>query len=138
MAQSIGDLMRTEDFRHWLRHVYVTRDGTRLKEKVISSRISNCENVERHEGDLDQHAAEDRLAGLLSRLAYSTDDQRRGQPPRHRVPIDGDFRTGSAASAARSPRCRTLPLNASSALSMVSPRCPAVDCQCWTAMASMG
>ena len=88
--------MRTEDSRHWLRHVYVTRDGTRLKEKVISSRISNCENVERHEGDLDQHAAEDRLAGLLSRLAYSSDDQRRGQPPRHRVPIVGNLRTGSA------------------------------------------
>ena len=88
--------MRTDEFRRWLQYIHVTKNASAMGEKTISSRVSNCVNVERHEGNLDEHAAKDRLDGLLSLLTYSTDDQRRGQPLGHRVPIDGDFRTGSA------------------------------------------
>jgi hypothetical protein len=36
------------------------------------------------------------MAGLLVRLTYSANDQRDRLPLKHRVPIDGNFRTGSA------------------------------------------
>jgi hypothetical protein len=63
---------------------------------TITARIANCERVELFEGDLDQHAVADGMAGLLARLKYSMDDQRKNQPLGHLVPIDGDLRTGSA------------------------------------------
>lgn len=88
--------MRTSEFRDWLRHGHIGKQGSALGETTIAARIANCETVDRCEGNLDQHAESDGMVDLLLRLTYSTEDQQRGIRPRHRVPIDGDLRTGSA------------------------------------------
>ena len=82
--------MQTERFEAWLRAEGLS-DGT------ISSRLSSCRRLETHEGDLDEHFDSDRLRGLLDDLAYSAGDEHRGAPPRHKVPIEGNIRTGSAS-----------------------------------------
>ena len=88
--------MRTTEFRDWLQHVHIGKQGSALGDTTIAARIANCETVDRCEGDLDQHVAKDGMFDLQSRLTYSADDQKRGIPLRHRVPINGDPRTGSA------------------------------------------
>ena len=82
--------MREQPFRRWL------RDARELGEGTINSRVSNCNRVETHEGDLDALWNEDRLRGLLNLFTYSKKDERRGRPPRHSIPIDGDPYTGTA------------------------------------------
>ena len=72
------------------------RDVRGLSEGTIRSRTANCGRLARFEGDLDGHFDRDGMEELIARLTYSTDDQRRGQPPRHCVPIDGNIRNGTA------------------------------------------
>lgn len=82
--------MREDEFEIWL-------FNRPLKRSVVSSRLTNCRTVERHEKlDLDAQFEKDGLAGLIGRLAYSTEDERQGRPVRHRIPISGNLRTGSA------------------------------------------
>ena len=64
-----------------------------LDARTIGNRISNCRRVEKFEGDLDA----DGLSGLLERLTYSTDDARYRRTPKHKFPINGDVRRGTAA-----------------------------------------
>ena len=82
--------MLETDFRNFL------RDERHLQERTISSRISNCKSVERHEGNLDHHFDNDRMQMLLNRLSYSAGDERQNRPPHHQVPIAGNVRNGSA------------------------------------------
>ena len=72
------------------------RDVRGLSDDTIRSRTANCDRLAHYEGDLDAHFDNDGMAGLLARLTYSTNDQREGLPPRHRVPINGDVRNGTA------------------------------------------
>ena len=88
--------MRQDDFDRWLLRVYVTRQGGRIDDSTRSSRIANCRTVEHYEGDLDGHFEKDGLATLLARLSYSAADERQNRPARHRVPISGNLRSGSA------------------------------------------
>ena len=83
-------------FRDYLRCLRKRDGGVRLQEGTIQSRINNCKNVERHEGDLDQHFDKDRCRDLLQRLSYSIVDHDTHNPPNHKIPIDGDLRNGSA------------------------------------------
>ena len=89
--------MRKEEFQVWLSKV------KGLQASTVGSRVSNCERIEAHEGDLDTLFEQDRFSSLFNRLAYSKEDQRGHQPPRHAVPIDGDIYNGTATlrSAAR-------------------------------------
>ncbi len=88
--------MTESAFRSHLRSLH-GRDGQcRFNEKTIQNRISNCKNVERYEGDLDQHFDNDQCRNLLHRLTYSTADQDMKRTPSHNIPIDGDIRTGSS------------------------------------------
>ena len=82
--------MLATDFQQYL------RDVRRLSERSMGSRLSNRRRVERYEGDLDEHFESDQCQNLLWQLTYSTDDQDRNRTPKHRIPIDGDVRTGSA------------------------------------------
>ena len=85
--------MRTEqfeNFKNWLRNV------RGLAESSTQARLSNLRTLERYEGDLDALFDGDRLQGLLARLAYSTEDERRGARQRHQVPIRGNVRNGTA------------------------------------------
>lgn len=88
--------MRRIEFETWLRRSYMCDSGSAMAEAAITTRIANCKRVECVEGDLDQHASADGMVGLLSRLVYSTDDERQDVTPRHCVPIKGNRRTGSA------------------------------------------
>ena len=82
--------MLETDFKRYLKYVKYYRNGT------IQSRISNCKNVERHEGNLDKHFDNDHCQSLLERLTYSTKDADRKIPLKHEIPIRGDLRNGTA------------------------------------------
>jgi len=82
--------MRKEEFRTWLCQT------KKLQASTAGSRISNCERIERCEGDLDILYQQDRLAALIGKLSYSKSDQQKHLPPRHAVPIDGDVYNGTA------------------------------------------
>lgn len=81
--------MRTTGFETWL------RTERRMRTNTISSRISNCKRVEKHEGDLDVEFDTDGLRSLLSRLTYSSSDAQAGKPPKHRIRIDGNACEGT-------------------------------------------
>ena len=67
-----------------------------LDARTIGNRISNCKRVEKFEGDIDAFFDADGLSGLLERLTYSTDDARYRRTPKHKIPINGDVRRGTA------------------------------------------
>lgn len=81
--------MNVEKFKDWLEF-----NGKPLN--TIQNRISNCRNVENYEGDLDQHFIKDYGLSLLNKLSYSTSDERNNSPAKHKIPIDGNMRNGSA------------------------------------------
>lgn len=64
--------------------------------RTIQSRISNCRTVENYEGDLDEHFIKDNGLSLLHSLTYSTEDERNQIATNHKIPINGNLRTGSA------------------------------------------
>lgn len=82
--------MREEEFRQYLRYTVGYDEGT------CRSRVSNCLRIESFEGSLDEAFERDGMRTLLERLRYSTADARVGAPARHRIPIDGDVRNGTA------------------------------------------
>lgn len=81
--------MQKEEFRTWL-------EEKGFNGSVARSRVGNCATVCNYEGDLDQIYQQDQLNDLLNRLNYTTEDERQNSPCRHRVPINGNKRTGSA------------------------------------------
>lgn len=87
--------MQTREFRRWLENEYLQRSGKPLAAGTQVSRTANCSTVEQYEGDLDQHFDRDGLAGLLRKLAFTTEERDGGQRPRHRIPINGDALNGS-------------------------------------------
>lgn len=87
--------MKAREFRCWLEQEYLQRSGKPLASGTQVSRAANCSTVEQFEGDLDEHFDRDGLAGLLRKLAYTTEELDRGQAPRHRIPINGDAVNGS-------------------------------------------
>lgn len=81
--------MKTEEFREWLK-----QQG--YQPNVANTRVGNCITVCNYEGDLDSLYANDKCQDLMNRLCYSTQDERNNAPVRHRIPINGNQRTGSA------------------------------------------
>lgn len=81
--------MRTEEFREWLKE-----QG--YKPNVANARVGNCLTACYYEGDLDMLYSKDECQDLLNRLCYSTKDEKNNAPVRHRIPINGNKRTGSA------------------------------------------
>lgn len=81
--------MNVESFRAWL-----ISQGYDIG--TINARISNCQRVDNHEGDLDRLYEEDRCVTLIDRLTYSTSDVRANLPPRHSIPMTGNIRNGTA------------------------------------------
>lgn len=81
--------MDAEKFRNWL-------EFTGRPINTIQNRISNCRNVENYEGDLDQHFIKDYGLSLLEKLSYSTTEERNNSPEKHKIPINGNIRNGSA------------------------------------------
>ena len=83
------------EFRDYLRSLHRRDGGHRFQERTVQNRVSNCKHVERYEGDLDQHFDKDQCRDLLQRLSYSTANHDTNNPPDHKIPVDGDIRTGS-------------------------------------------
>jgi len=81
--------MLEKDFRNWLSNKY-DNEGT------INSRITNCSTVCKYEGDLDAHFSKDSCKTIISKLTYSTDDEKNKRKPRHNIPINGNTRNGTA------------------------------------------
>lgn len=82
--------MRSEEFRSWLDLKYPTSQTT------VSNRISNCKNVEKYYGDLDEHFLKDRCSSILNDLSYTLDDERNIREQKHLIKIKGNIRNGSA------------------------------------------
>lgn len=81
--------MNIEGFREWL--------SLRYDDKfTVSSRISNCKRVEEYYGDLDVLYKKNQCKILIEDLKYSSSDEREGLEPKHKIPIEGNYRTGSA------------------------------------------
>lgn len=81
--------MDAEEFKNWL-----IENGKPLN--TIQNRISNCRNVENYEGNLDNHFLNDYGLSLLSKLSYSVNDENLNIPAKHKIPINGNIRKGSA------------------------------------------
>jgi hypothetical protein len=88
--------MKEDAFRLWLLNHHCNADGGSLDIRTISSRLSNCRTVERYEGDLDLQFDQDHLCRLLGCMTYSREEERQSRPARHRIPINGNLRNGSA------------------------------------------
>ena len=82
-------MMKLDLFKNWL-------TGTNMDKRTIGSRLSNCRTVEKFEGDLDEHFADSKGQRLIQRLEYGADDERSGRDAKHRIPIEGDIRNGTA------------------------------------------
>ncbi len=82
--------MRNEEFKAWLQQRFPGSKST------VNNRLSNCNNVEKHYGDLDIYFAKDRCNSIIEELNYSTEDGRAKKTQRHKVPIKGNIVTGSA------------------------------------------
>lgn len=78
------------DFKKWLIDEYG------LQESAANSRVSNISTIEKYYGDIDTLIKNGSIQNLLNDLSYSTDDERHHREARHKIPIDGNVRTGSA------------------------------------------
>lgn len=96
-SESISASHPQQQMDKWEGFARYLRDGRRMKESTISSRIANCKRAERYEGNLDEHFDNDQCHALLRRLTYSADDLDRKWQPQHNIPINGHLRTGSAS-----------------------------------------
>ena len=79
------------------------REARGFGKNVVATQLARCRRLEKYQGDLDAHFDHDGMDDLIGDLTYTAEDKRRGAPPKHRVPIDGDMLKGAAAlkSAAR-------------------------------------
>jgi hypothetical protein len=64
--------------------------------KTATSRQTNCLTVCKYEGDLDIHFEKDNCRTILSKLTYSTEDERHNRQAKHKIPINGNIRNGTA------------------------------------------
>lgn len=58
------------DYKDWL-------ESQELAEGTVNAQLYRCSQVEKYEGDLEEHFAKDRMQSLLRKLAYSAEDERR-------------------------------------------------------------
>ncbi|MDR0287753.1 MAG: hypothetical protein LBI03_08655 [Clostridiales bacterium] len=83
--------MLEKEFYNWLKKVKYPNDNGTAK-----TRRDNCLRICKFEGDLDGHYEKDLCSSLIKKLSYSTEDERHNRPTKHKIPIDGNKRTGTA------------------------------------------
>ena len=81
--------MMESDFYNWLLNKYGDKGTAR-------SRKTNCLAVSKYEGDLDVHFSKDSCQTIIPKLNYSADDERNNRQPKHKIPINGNIRNGTA------------------------------------------
>lgn len=79
-----------KEFKTWLIEEYG------LRETAAASRAGNISTIEKYYGDIEDIIKAGNVIDLLNDLSYSTDDERNNRPLAHKIPIDGNYRTGSA------------------------------------------
>ena len=77
-------------YRAWL-------EAQKYEPGTVTAQLHRVGRVEREYGDLDSLYDADGLAGVLSSLAYSTDDLRHNRPNPSKLSISGDLRTNLAS-----------------------------------------
>jgi len=82
--------MLEDEFYSWLLKKYNNQEG------VAKSRKTNCLTVCKYEGDLDIHFEKDSCHTVIDKLSYSIEDESHKRQPRHKIPINGNIRNGSA------------------------------------------
>ncbi len=82
--------MDTDEFKSWL--IFVKKQDA----SSAQSRVSNCLRVEQFEGNLDIEFQKDRLKTLLNKLIYKKVDFDLHNPMKHKIPIKGNWYTGTA------------------------------------------
>lgn len=82
--------MEKNSFYKWLETI------KKYNKRTCDSRISNCMRIEKHYGDLDEIYDKNKCEELKMELNYLMEEFRKGIPPKHRVPIDGDIYNGTA------------------------------------------
>lgn len=83
-------IIEENDFKNWL---IINKN---YKKNVVQSRLSNCNIIEKHYGDLNKHFQIDGGNNLLELFKYSKDDERNNRPALHKIGIDGNIREGTA------------------------------------------
>jgi hypothetical protein len=78
------------DYRRWL-------EEQKYAANTVVAQLHRASRVEEHHGDLDEHYANDHMAGLIDTLRYTTDDARHNRPNPSRIPFDGDIRNNLAS-----------------------------------------
>lgn len=81
--------MKLEEFKEWL-------EDNSYSAKTICSRVSNIKTIEFFYGDLDAWMVKNGCQSIIDELNYTTDDEYYERIPRHKIPIDGNVRKGSA------------------------------------------
>lgn len=80
--------MRRNEFKRWLL-------DAGYEEATANSRVSNVQNIENYYPDLEKQIGSV-YDLLLEDFVYGAADERAGRPVRHKVPIYGNQRTGTA------------------------------------------
>ena len=78
------------NFKTWLIEDYGLADS------AANSRVANILTIERCYGNIDTLLQNGGAQNLLNELSYSTEEERKGLPQKHKIPIHGNIRTGSA------------------------------------------
>jgi len=86
-----SDYMNRDSFYKWLKVI------KKYDLDICNSRVSNCIRIEKYYGDLDEIYEIDKCEKLKKELQYSIDDFKKGIPPKHRIPIEGNAYNGTAS-----------------------------------------
>lgn len=76
--------MREAEYKAWLQ-------AQEMAASSVDTRMSDTRRVEQAYGDLDEHFARDRMAGLRQTFAYSSADQLAAKPNPTTLQINGDL-----------------------------------------------
>jgi endonuclease len=79
-----------KEYRQWL-------EQQKYDPGTTNAQLYRAKRAEDFHGDLDDHYATDRMAGLISQLRYSNDDERHNLPNPSKIPFDGDKRKNLAS-----------------------------------------
>lgn len=82
--------MKQQEFKEWLENKYVDSPRT------VTNRISNCKNIEKYYGNLDDAYEKDKCNSIIEELSYSKADEENNISQKHLIPINGNIREGSA------------------------------------------
>ncbi len=72
------------DYRQWL-------EQQKYQANTINAQMHRAGRVEEYYGSLDDHYAQDRMAGLISALTYSMGDKHYNRPNPSKIPFEGDI-----------------------------------------------